>query len=131
MDQKRNKKINIATMATTFAAATVFNYSALAAETIKPDNSARNAKIEAHNLLNAQDQGTSDYDIKMTQTIRQQIIDQKGFSTNAKNIKIITRDGVVVLKGPVNTLAEKNKIESIAANAAGKTKVSSQITVTH
>lgn len=66
----------------------------------------------------------------MTQTIRQQIVDQKEFSTNAKNIKIITRDGVVVLKGPVNTLAEKNKIESIAANAAGKTKVSSQITVT-
>ena len=104
MNQKSNKKVSITTIVTTFVATTIFNYSALAAEEpIKPDNSARNAKIEAHILLNAQDQGTSDHDIKMTQTIRQQIVDQKEFSTNAKNIKIITRDGVVVFKGPVNT----------------------------
>lgn len=79
--------------------------------------------------VTAQDQGSSDWDIKTTQMIRQQIVSQDGFSTNAKNVKIITIDGNVYLKGPVQTMAEKNRIESIAKDVAGMTKVNSELKV--
>lgn len=80
--------------------------------------------------VTAQDQGSSDWDVKTTQTIRQQIVNQEGFSTNAKNVKVITINGNVYLKGPVETILEKNRIESIAKDAAGMTKVNSEINVT-
>ena len=92
-------------------------------------NSVYNSTNEANRGLTAQDQGSSDMDIKTTQAIRQQVVAQDEFSSTAKNIKIITINGLVVLKGPVRTMAEKSKIEAIAMNVAGHTKVTNEITV--
>jgi osmotically-inducible protein OsmY len=50
-------------------------------------------------------------------------------STNAHNVKIITQDGVVTLRGPVKTQEEKSRIEEIARSVAGVKSVDSQIEV--
>lgn len=79
--------------------------------------------------VTAQDQGTSERDIRTTQTIRQRVMDQDSLSMAAKNVKVITINGDVVLKGSVQSFAEKNRIESIAKDVAGSTRVSNEITV--
>ncbi len=54
----------------------------------------------------------------------------KSLSTYAHNVKIITQDGQVTLKGPVHSEEEKTAIASKAAEAAGgQDKVTNQITV--
>ena len=96
---------------------------------VKGDNSKVNERIENNSEWTAEDQGSSDADIRTTQEIRKQVVDQDSFSTNAKNVKVITRNGTVVLKGPVKTLAEKQRIEAIAKKVAGVTNVTNVITV--
>ena len=51
-------------------------------------------------------------------------------SINAQNIKIVTQNGKVTLRGPVATGDEKLQIETIARRVAGATKVDSQLDVT-
>ena len=50
-------------------------------------------------------------------------------SSDAHNVKIITQDGKVTLRGPVATEDEKKKIDEIAADVAGAEKVDSQLEV--
>ena len=56
-------------------------------------------------------------------------MDDKNLSTYARNVKIITRDGTVTLKGPVRTNDEKSAIEARAVEIAGAAYVKSEITV--
>jgi osmotically-inducible protein OsmY len=53
----------------------------------------------------------------------------KGLSTYAHNVKIITIDGMVTLKGPVKSDAEKQSVEDLATKTAGAGKVTNNITV--
>jgi osmotically-inducible protein OsmY len=53
----------------------------------------------------------------------------KSLSTDAKNIKVITINGVVTLRGPVNTVKEKSTIEAKAQSIAGINNVDSQLEV--
>jgi osmotically-inducible protein OsmY len=64
-----------------------------------------------------------------TKKIRSAIYQDKSLSTYAHNIKIITRDGKVTLKGPVHSEDEKASIEAKAASVAGADNVSNQLTV--
>lgn len=102
---------------------------AFSAETTEADNSKVNARIEEKNQLTAQDQGNSTADVEVTRKIRQEVVKRDSFSTDAKNVKIITRNGVVTLKGPVSSATEKTEIEKIATTVAGRTKVVNQISV--
>ena len=47
----------------------------------------------------------------------------------AHNVKIITQDGMVTLKGPVHSEEEKQAIETKAKQVAGDGKVSNQLEV--
>jgi osmotically-inducible protein OsmY len=69
----------------------------------------------------------SDRDI--TQQIRKAIVGDKSLSTYAHNVKIITRNGQVTLKGPVRSDEEKSAVEQKATEVAGSGKVTNQITV--
>lgn len=93
------------------------------------NNSKVNARIAKNAEWTAEDQGSSEYDIKTTQAIRRQLVERDTFSTSAKNVKVITRDGFVVLKGPVKSLEERRRIEEIAKSVAGTTHVTNAITV--
>ena len=50
-------------------------------------------------------------------------------STTAKNIKIITENGQVTLRGPVKNAQEKAKIDQLAKSAAGGAKIVDQLDV--
>jgi len=95
----------------------------------QPDNSKVNERDASQDELTAEDQGNSKHDTGLTQQIRQQVVKHPSFSTDAKNIKIISVNGIVTLKGPVETQKEKNEIETIAAKVAGASHVMSQIEV--
>jgi hyperosmotically inducible periplasmic protein len=73
-------------------------------------------------------QNENQSDIDMTANIRKRVVDAK-MSVNATNIKIITQDGKVTLRGPVETAAEKKQVEDIAHDLAGADNVDSQIEV--
>jgi len=50
-------------------------------------------------------------------------------STTAKNIKIITANGQVTLRGPVKTAQEKAKVDQIPRSAAGGARIDDQLDV--
>ena len=79
--------------------------------------------------LTADDQGMGKEDTKITQKIRQAITGDESLSTLAHNIKIITRNGLVTLRGPVRSVQEKKSIEAKATAVAGSGKVQSELTV--
>jgi len=56
-------------------------------------------------------------------------MDDKSLSTYAHNVKIISQNGKVTLKGPVRSEEEKNTIEKVATDVAGAGNVTDQITV--
>lgn len=53
----------------------------------------------------------------------------KSLSTYAHNVKIITQNGIVTLKGPVRSDQERSAIEAKADGIAGKDNVTNQLEV--
>jgi sporulation protein YlmC with PRC-barrel domain len=93
------------------------------------DNTARNVRDRNDQTLTPLDQGNSQADIDITAQIRKEIIANKDMSIDAKNVKIITKDGHVTLRGPVNTAEEKRLIGEIAERIASAGNVDNQLEV--
>lgn len=79
--------------------------------------------------VTADDQGLSAADRKTTQAIRKAVTADETLSLYARNVKIITRGGLVTLRGPVKTAEEKRSIEEKAAAVAGAANVTNELTV--
>ena len=92
------------------------------------DNSAVNKRDQDASAKTPFDQNENKADIGITANIRKSVVDTK-MSINAQNVKIITQDGVVTLRGPVKTQEEKDRIEEIARSVAGVKTVESQLDV--
>jgi hyperosmotically inducible protein len=91
-----------------------------------PDNTAKNK----HHKTTADQQTNAAADRDLTAQIRKSIIADKTLSTYAHNVKIITVNGMITLKGPVKSDAEKQTIADLAVKAAGgPDKVTNNITV--
>jgi sporulation protein YlmC with PRC-barrel domain len=97
--------------------------------TVEPDNTARHVRDRDNRTLTPMNQGNSQADIDITAQIRKEIIAADGMSTNAKNVKIITMDGHVTLRGPVNSTEEKGLIGDIADRIAQAANVDNQLEV--
>jgi sporulation protein YlmC with PRC-barrel domain len=97
--------------------------------TVDADNTRRNVRDRDSRQLTPVDQGTSEADVDLTRRIRKQILDQPNLSLNARNIKVITLNGRVTLRGPVNTPEEKRALEEIAQRVAQAANVESQLEV--
>jgi len=91
-------------------------------------NTGVNARDRGTKAKTPLDQGENKADIKTTVDIRKRVVAEK-MSSDAHNVKIITQEGKVTLRGPVNTADEKKKIDEIAADVAGASKVDSQLEV--
>ena len=103
---------------------------AMAAEDkTKPDNTAINERDRSRETQTSGDQSNSSADLKITQAIRQALMKDSELSTTAKNIKIITDNGQVTLRGPVKNAQEKAKIDQLARSAAGGAKIDDQLEV--
>ena len=95
----------------------------------KPDNTAINERDRSRETQTSGDQSNSSADLKITQAIRQALMKDSELSTTAKNVKIITNNGQVTLRGPVKTAQEKAKIDQLAKSAAGGAKIDDQLEV--
>ena len=96
---------------------------------VEPDNSGRNVRDRDDQSKTPGDQSESDSDRTITQNIRQAVTADDSLSTNAKNIKIITSDGTVTLRGPVKSEKEKADIEAKAKQVTGVKKVDNQLEI--
>jgi osmotically-inducible protein OsmY len=90
-----------------------------------PDNSKQNKNQPQ--TADSQTNGKSDR--LTTQKVRKAIMSDKSLSTYAHNVKIITTDGAVTLKGPVQSEDEKQKVASEAASVVGPDKITNELTV--
>jgi len=112
------------------AALSVVSLAALADdEKAKSDNTATNQRDRSGETKTSGDQANSSADLKTTQAIRQALMKDGELSTTAKNIKVITANGHVTLRGPVKTAQEKSKIDQLAKSAAGGAQIDNQLDV--
>jgi len=95
-----------------------------------PDNTGKNVRDRDDKTLTPLDQSESEADRTLTQRIRQAVVDDDSLSTNAKNVKIITVNGRVTLRGPVTSKQEKAAIATKAQQLAGADKVDDQLEIT-
>jgi hyperosmotically inducible protein len=91
-----------------------------------PDNTKTN-KDQSGPTADQQKMNPADREI--TQKIRKAVEGDKSLSTYAHNIKIITQDGEVTLRGPVRSEAEKSNLEAKAISIAGADKVTNQLEI--
>ena len=107
----------------------VFTLSAIAQDTPAADNTEKNQRDRSGETRTPGDQSNSSEDVKITAAIRSAIFKEDSLSATAKNVKIITADGTVTLRGPVQNAAEKAKIAELAQSAAGNAKIDNQLGV--
>lgn len=96
------------------------------------DNTRRNVRDRQGDTLTPLDQGSSELDREITRQIRKWVVVEPGedrFSTQAHNIKIVTRDGKVTLRGVVANEGEKKAIEKYARELGGVVTVDNQLAV--
>ena len=106
-------------------------YSAGAQETgaTAPDNTAINARDRQSDAITADQQSQTSGDVKLTQRIRQAIMKDHALSMMAKNVKIVTIDGEVTLRGPVKTAKERARMSAKARAIAGVNRVDNQLEI--
>jgi hyperosmotically inducible protein len=93
------------------------------------DNSKVNTRDRNSSGSTADQQKENRSDRETTRQIRRAIVKDKSLSTYAHNVKVISENGMVTLKGPVRSEEEKKAVESKAAEVAGQDKVQSEIQV--
>ncbi|MGH9731084.1 MAG: BON domain-containing protein [Candidatus Acidiferrales bacterium] len=96
-----------------------------AAQQVPPDNTKKNQNAG----MTADQQKNNSSDMEMTRRIRRLIMNDKALSTYAHNVKVITRNGHVTLKGPVNSRKEKEVVAAKATEIAGEGNVTDEVRV--
>ena len=91
------------------------------------ENTEVNVRDKANTTLTPEDQKETKQDIKITAHIRKAVVKDKSLSMDAHNAKIITRNGVVTLRGPVKNVAESKKLQKIAQKTKGVVQVNNQL----
>jgi len=97
---------------------------------VKPDNTKVNKRDKNPGEVTAEQQKVNPADRDLTAKIRKAVVADKSLSTYAHNVKIVSQDGTVTLKGPVKSDAEVQTIVSKATEiAGGPSKVVNQLSV--
>jgi hyperosmotically inducible protein len=96
---------------------------------VPADNSGKNVRDRQGATQTPGDQSNAKADMAITQAIRKAVVADKGLSTNAHNVKIVTTNGAVTLRGPVKSEAEKNRIAEKAKQTAGVKSVDNQLEI--
>lgn len=93
------------------------------------DNSEMNVRDKSNVTATPQDQSNSAGDRKLLSLVRRNIVHEKSLSMSAHNIKIMTSDGVVTLRGPVKNKEEKVKLEKVTLDTPGVKSIDDQLDV--
>ena len=101
------------------------------AHPIQPDNSAINERDRPDGSKTADRQASTGkkHDVELVRMIRQDLTNDYSLSTYGKNVKILSQDGVITLRGPVRTREEKLQIGSTAKKTAGVNRVNNQLQI--
>ena len=94
-----------------------------------PDNTKVNRRDRNGATATADQQKGNRSDAEITREIRRSITQDKGLSTYAKNVKVITNGGNVTLRGPVRSEEEKKSIGAKADSIAGADHVKNELEV--
>jgi hyperosmotically inducible protein len=96
---------------------------------VEADNTGRNVRDRGGETKTPMDQSENEADRAITQNIRKALTADDSLSTNAQNVKIVTNDGTVTLRGPVKSAKEKADIEAKAKQVAGVKRVDNQLEI--
>ncbi len=91
-------------------------------------NTGINKRDRDDKTLTPMDQMNNPSDLKITQEIRQALMKNE-YSMDAQNIKVITRNGTVTLRGPVKTAAELEKVSAMVKALSGIKSIDNQLQV--
>jgi hyperosmotically inducible protein len=94
-----------------------------------PDNTRANKVDQSTTSINADSQSNAPSDIDLTKRIRQSVMADKSLSTYAHNVKIVTVNGGVTLKGVVRSNEERDTIATKASAIAGQDRVTNQLRI--
>jgi len=93
------------------------------------DNTGTNTRDRAGTTQTPQKQTNAAADRQLLAAVRRAVVDDKALSTAAHNVKIVTIAGVVTLRGPVGNAREKSRIEELARQVAGVSRVENQLDI--
>ncbi|MDP3510344.1 MAG: BON domain-containing protein [Candidatus Melainabacteria bacterium] len=94
-----------------------------------PNNSSKNARDEKLGKATAQNQSPQKKDVEITRELRKAIMATNGMSVDGQNVKIITRKGIVTLRGPVSSESEKNVIGDLVKNCSSVVSFTNQLEI--
>ena len=117
-------------MSILFCTAAVIGYGQTPGPGTKPDNTKANTRDRNAGEVTADQQKSNATDQELTKHIRRSIMADKSLSSYAHNIKIISQNGSVTLKGPVKSDDEKRSVVAKAVAIAGSAdKVTDEVSV--
>jgi hyperosmotically inducible protein len=93
------------------------------------DNSGVNVRDRNDAAVTAGQQSNMKSDVELTRRIRRAVVKDSSLSVMAHNVKIVSANGSVTLRGPVKTEAEKDAIASKAQSIAGADRVNNELEV--
>lgn len=94
-----------------------------------PDNAKVN-KRDRNSAEKTADQAKNNLsDREVMRQIRREVVKDKSLSTYGHNVKIISQNGKVTLKGPVRSQEERNTVDQYARQIAGDGNVTNELTI--
>ncbi len=93
------------------------------------ENTQRNVRDKDGTTLTPDDQKSNKKDINITTKIRKVLIKDKSLSVNAHNIKIITSNRIVTLRGIVENADESMTVEKVAKKTHGVIRIDNQLEI--
>ena len=96
---------------------------------VAPDNSAVNVRDRDPGAMTAGEQSNAKSDVEITREIRGAVVKDHSLSMLAHNVKIVSANGSVTLRGPVKSEEEKTNLEAKASNVAGQLNVTDDLKV--
>ena len=115
---------------TSLSVLSLFTLTAIATEkTNDADSTAQNERDRKHEEVTPLDQSNRSEDLATTKRIRQAIMADKSLSLDAHNVKVITANGHVTLRGPVKTEDEKRIVCALAVEVATAENVENKLEV--
>jgi osmotically-inducible protein OsmY len=93
------------------------------------DNTRMNNRDQGSTGDTAQSQSNAKGDRELLAAVRRSVVKDKSLSTTAHNVKILAENGVITLRGPVKSDAEKAQVEALARQVAGVTSVQNNLDI--
>jgi hyperosmotically inducible periplasmic protein len=99
------------------------------ASSVPPNDSGRNIRDRGSDAVTPFTQSSNPADVEMTRQIRRALMNDNTLSTTARNVKVISVGGTVILRGPVKSEHEKVAIAHKALQIAGSGHVNDQLEI--